>query len=157
MEQTISPAIKKLQNLAISYRIFQHDGSVASLEQAAEERNQQPEQVIRSLLFHLPEKRYVMVLMPGPGQVPWKSLRSYLGISRITMATHSELLAVTGCHPGSVNPFSITQAIRVLIEAKILNLPEVSIGSCIRGLAIILKPEDMLKAIQTYEIVDFLD
>jgi prolyl-tRNA synthetase len=126
------------------------------LEQAALEREEQPEQVIRSLLFHLSDQEYVMVLMPGPGQVPWKALRRFLKQSRVTMANEDELQAVAGCQPGSVNPISLNQPVKILIEQTILLMDEISIGSCIRGTAIILKPNDLLKALDHYEIVDFL-
>ena len=59
------------------HRTFQHAGPVESLEQAAQERSQRPEQVIRSIVFRLSEDTFLMVLMPGPGQVPWKALRRY--------------------------------------------------------------------------------
>jgi Cys-tRNA(Pro)/Cys-tRNA(Cys) deacylase len=157
MAEPFSPAAARLEERSIPHRVFQHTGPVSSLEQAAQERGEKPEQVIRSLLFHLSEQEYVMVLMPGPGQVPWKALRRFLKQSRVTMANEEELLAVAGCQPGSVNPISINQPVRILIERTILLLDEISIGSCIRGTAIILKPDDLLKALENYEIVDFLN
>lgn len=157
MDHDNSPAVSRLRQMAIPHRVFKHGGQVNSLEQAALERDQQPEQVIRSLLFHLPDNRFVMVLMPGPGQVPWKSLRRYLNMSRITMASEEELQSVAGCQPGTVNPISVLQEVRILIAAKILDLPEISIGSCVRGLAIIMKPQDLLAAVGKYEVVNFSD
>lgn len=157
MDQNISSAIARLRELAIPHRVFQHSREVRSLEQAAQERNQRPEQVIRSLLFRLDENNFVMVLMPGPGQVPWKSMRRYLNLSRITMASEAELLTVTGCLPGSVNPIAVLQEVRILVEQTILSFSEISIGSCIRGLAIIMTPQDMLRSIGPYEIVNFID
>ena len=50
----------------IPHRVFRHSGPVNSLEQAAEERGQQPDQVVRSILFRLGKGHYAMVLMAGP-------------------------------------------------------------------------------------------
>lgn len=155
MEKLTNPAISRLSELGIPYQVFQHSGPVESLEQAAAERAQRPEQVVRSLVFRLPGDQFVMVLMAGPGQVPWKSLRSYLGLSRVTMATEEEVFTTTGCRPGTVNPFSLQQPMRILVDRRILALPEVSFGSCIRGTAIILTPANLLRALQAYEMVDF--
>jgi prolyl-tRNA editing enzyme YbaK/EbsC (Cys-tRNA(Pro) deacylase) len=157
MEQNTTRAITYLNQLGIPHRVFRHEQPIESLAQAAAERNQLPDQVVRSLLFRLPGEQYLMVLMPGPGQVPWKSLRRQVKQSRLTMATEDEVLQVTGCQPGTVNPFSIQQPVRILIERRLLSLPEVSFGSCERGTAILITPDDLLKAIPEYEIVDFAD
>jgi len=155
MNTPATPALIELQTRGIPHRLFQHNGPVDSLEQAAPEREQRPEQVVRSLVFRLSEQDFVMVLMPGPGQVPWKALRRHFNTSRLTMASEEELLAVTGYRPGTVNPFGLPQPMPVLLDRCILDLPEVSLGSGQRGLAILMTPTDLLAAIPGAEVVDF--
>lgn len=150
-----TPAIQYLETRGVPFRIFQHPGPVRSLEQAAHERSQQPEQVVRSIVFRLAEEEFVMVLMPGPTQVPWKELRRYLGQSRLTMASEEELLQATGYQPGTVTPFGLPHPMRVLVHQGILDQPEVSLGSGQRGLAIMMNPPDILAALDAFEIVDF--
>jgi prolyl-tRNA editing enzyme YbaK/EbsC (Cys-tRNA(Pro) deacylase) len=53
----------------IPYRLFRHAGPIESLEQAARERGQQPEQVVRSILFRLEKDKYLMLLAAGPAQI----------------------------------------------------------------------------------------
>lgn len=149
------PAVQFLRERNIPHTLFTHPGPVESLEQAAQERNQRPEQVVRSIVFRLGEEEFLMVLMPGPGQVPWKALRRYLGQSRLTMANEAELLQATGYRPGTVNPFGLPQPMRILIDQGVINQPEVSLGSGKRGLAILINPQDMLSALDTVEVVDF--
>lgn len=96
-----------------------------------------------------------MVLMPGPGQVPWKALRHYLGQSRISMATNDELLRATGYRPGTVNPFGLPHTMRVLIDQGVLNQPMVSLGSGRPGIAIMIEPDEILKALDRVEVVNF--
>lgn len=98
-----------------------------------------------------------MVLMPGPAQVPWKALRRYLGQSRLTMASEDELLQATGYRPGTVNPFGLPRPMRILVGTGILDLPEVSLGSGQRGQAILIRPPDILAALDAVETVDFAD
>lgn len=155
MQTDESPAVQHLLQLGIPHRIFVHSSPVNSLEQAAHDRSQLPEQVIRSLVFRISDGEFIMVLMPGPGQVPWKNLRRFLNLSRVTMATADEVFSATGCRPGTVNPLATTIPMRILVEQRILSLPEVSLGSCLRGLAIIISPSDLLKALPNFEIVDF--
>lgn len=155
MNTVTTPAIEELHARAVLHRVFHHAGPVESLEQAARERGQSPEQVIRSIVFRVSETVFVMVLMPGPGQVPWKALRSYLNTSRLTMASEEELLATTGCRPGTVSPFGLPAPMRVLVDHCILDLPEISLGSGQRGVAVMITPANLLAALTDYEVVDF--
>src|SRR5689334_4644675 len=91
-----TPVTRHLDQLGIPYRTFRHPGPVASLEQAARERGQQPQQVIRSIVFRAGEGVFVMVLMAGAQQVGWRALRRYLGQSRLSMASEPELIQFTG-------------------------------------------------------------
>jgi len=155
MREIETSAINYLRDHNIPHTIFQHAGPIHSLEQAAIERNQRPEQVVRSIVFRISEDQFVMVLIAGPAQVPWKTLRRHLNQSRLTMASSEEVFQVTGCQPGTVNPFALPHPMHILVDQVILDLPEVSFGSCQRGLAILLKPDDLLNALDDFEIIDF--
>lgn len=97
-----------LTAMHIPRRLFRHPGLVQSLEQAARERGQQPEQVVRSIVFRLGEGDYLMVLMAGPRQISWPVLRRYLGQSRLTLASEAEVLEATGYPLGAVSPFLLS-------------------------------------------------
>ena len=75
----------------IPYRLFVHAGPVHSLEQAARERSQLPDQVIRSIVFRVGKDEFLMALMAGDRQISWPALRRYLGQSRLTLATEDEV------------------------------------------------------------------
>jgi Cys-tRNA(Pro) deacylase len=128
---------------------------VTSLELAARERGQHPEQVVRSILFRLREDEYVMVLMAGARQVSWKALRHFLGTNRMTMASPQEVLAVTGYAIGAVSPFGLPRPVRVLADESIFVPEEVSIGSGVRGTTVILKSEDLRRALGEVEVGRF--
>lgn len=149
-----TPVTDELDQQGIPYRLFTHTGMVRSLEQAAVERGQRPEQVIRSLLFRLPGEQYVMVLVAGPGQIPWKNLRRYLGESRLTTADPEELLAVTGYQRGAVSPFGLKRPVRILVDRQIVSQTDISLGSGVRGTTVILKTADLQKGLPNAEIVD---
>src|SRR5512135_441764 len=122
------PASLALEAIGIPHQVFRHTGPVDSLEQAARERGQQPEQVVRSILFRLGEDQYLMALAGGPAQISWKKLRKYVGQSRLTMASEDEVLSVTGYRIGAVSPFGLKRAVRVLVDPGILKQDEVSLG-----------------------------
>lgn len=154
MSEEITPVTEELAILEIPFRTFRHPGPVSSLEQAALERGQEPEQVIRSLLFRLSKGYYIMVLVAGPTQVSWPALRQYLGQSRVTMADQGEVLQVTGYKLGAVSPFGLPSPLRILVDESVFKPVEVSIGSGERGLTVILRSEDLKNALGDVEIVN---
>jgi len=151
------PASIALDQIGIPHRIFLHEGTVTSFEQAARERGQRPAQIVRSILFQAGAGEFVMVLMAGPDQVDWKSLRKLLGRSRIRMATEEEVLEATGYRVGAVSPFGTARQLKVLIDAGVLREEEISVGSGVRNTAIILKSADLRKALGDAEIVKLIE
>lgn len=152
----MTPVTKALDELDIPYRFFRHPGKVASLEQAAQERGQYPEQIIRSLVFRLAKGSYVMVLVAGPSQISWPGLRAYLGQSRLTMADEAEVVSVTGYPLGAVSPFGLAKAMRILVDQSVVQEGEVSIGSGERHTTVILKGPDLMKALGQVEVGQFV-
>jgi len=151
-----TPVTRALDEQGTPYRVFRHPGPVHSLEQAALERGQQPEQVVRSILFRLAQDQFVMVLVAGPAQVSWPALRSYLGQSRLTMASEAEVLAVSGYPIGAVSPFGLPRPLRVLVDQGICQQEGVSIGSGERYVTVILSSADLLKALPEAEVGRFV-
>ena len=153
----VPPVSLELEKLGIPHRVFRHAGKVTSLEQAARERGQRPEQIVRSILFRIAEDEYLMVLVAGPAQISWKALRAYLGQSRLTMASEAEVLAVTGYPIGAVSPFGTLRNLRILVDPSVFAEEEISIGSGIRGTTVILKSEDLKRALGEVEMVELLE
>lgn len=158
MELAVSdstPVTRALDEKGIPHRFFRHPGQVRSLEQAARERGQQPEQIVRSILFRLSEDEFIMVLIAGPQQISWPALRSYLGHSRMTMASREEVRQVTGYELGAVSPFGLPGPVRILVDESVLAPAEISIGSGVRNATVILKSADLMKALGKVEIGKF--
>ena len=142
-----TPVTRALDELGVNYRLFKHPGPIRSLEQAAQERGQQPEQVVRSILFRQEGHEFIMVLVAGPHQIAWPALRAYLGVSRIAMASEEEVLAVSGYPRGAVSPFGLPTPVRILVDESVWQPEEISIGSGQRGLTVILSQADLRRAL----------
>jgi Cys-tRNA(Pro)/Cys-tRNA(Cys) deacylase len=153
----IPPVSVALEKLGIPHRVFYHPGVVTSLEQAARERGQRPEQIVRSILFRLAEDEYILVLVAGPAQIPWKALRQHMGQSRLTMASETEVLAVTGYRIGAVSPFGTRRPLKVLVDASVLKEEEISIGSGIPNTTIIMKSKDLQQALGGSQVVRLVE
>jgi thiosulfate/3-mercaptopyruvate sulfurtransferase len=150
-----TPVTRHLDLLRLPYRLFHHPGPVNSLAQAALERGQEPEQVVRSILFRLAEEQFVMVLIAGPAQISWPRLRAFLGISRLTMASEVEVLEATGYPLGAVSPFGLPAPMRTLLDKSVLHQNIISLGSGLRGMAVIMRSADLHRGLGEVEIGDF--
>jgi len=73
------------------------------------------------------------------------------------MASEEEVLEVTGYRVGTVSPFGLKNPVRVLIDESVLKEEEISIGSGVRSVAIIMKSEDLRQVLQASEIVSLLE
>jgi Cys-tRNA(Pro)/Cys-tRNA(Cys) deacylase len=152
-----TPVTRDLDKKKIPYRVFTHPGLIHSLEQAAQERGQRPEQVVRSIVFRLNEKTFVMTLVAGPQQISWQALREHLGVKRMTMASPQEVLDHTGYVTGAVSPFGLPEAMRILVDENVLQEEEVSIGSGVRYTTVILRSQDLKRALGEVEIGRFVE
>ncbi len=152
-----TPVTRFLDEKGIPYRLFQHTGQVHTIEEAARQRGERPEQIVRSILFRLPGDEFLMVLIAGPRQISWKALRVYLNQNRLTTATEEEVLRVTGYKIGAVSPFGLPQPVRTLVDETVLAEDEISIGSGQRGLAVIMHREDFKQAMSNLEVGKFAE
>ena len=151
------PASMALEKLNIPHQVFRHENPLRSFEQAAEESQQRPEQIVRSILFQIRPEEFVMVLVAGRDQVDWRKLRQFVGRSRVRMATEEEVLEMTGYRVGTVSPFGLKNQVRVLIDESALREEEVSLGSGVRQMAIIMKSADLRQALRESEVVSLLE
>jgi prolyl-tRNA editing enzyme YbaK/EbsC (Cys-tRNA(Pro) deacylase) len=150
-----TPVTRALDAIGIPHTLHVHEHPLRSLEQAAEERGLTPGQIVRSLLFRLEDRSFVLVLAAGRGKVSWPLLRRHLGVTRLTTATPDEVRRVTGYEPGAVSPFGLPSPLRVLADGGLLAHEVLSIGAGIRNAGVILRREDLLRALKP-EIGDFL-
>ena len=149
----LPPVARALDELHVPYRLFVHASPVHSLEQAARERHQLPDQVIRSIVFRVSQDDFLMVLIAGDRQIAWPALRRYLGQSRLTLATEDEVRSVTGYERGAVAPFGLPQPLRILVDESVFTHEEVSLGSGVRGTAVIMTSFDLRRALGEVERV----
>ena len=151
------PASIALDEQNIAHQVFRHEKPLLSFEQAAAERNQRPEQIVRSILFQIRPEEFVMVLVAGRDQVNWRKFRQLVGRSRVRMATEEEVLEVTGYRVGTVSPLGLRNQVRVMIDESVLREEEISLGSGVRQMAIIMKSADLRRVLGEAEIVSLLE
>jgi Cys-tRNA(Pro)/Cys-tRNA(Cys) deacylase len=152
--QPSTPVTRHLEKLGISYQLYIHNTIPDSLEKAAKERGQRPEQVVRSILFKLSMDQYLMALIAGPSQISWPLLRKNTNRSRLTLADKEEVIRVTGYPLGAVSPFGLSLDLPLVADAHIFQEEVISIGSGVRGLAIIMPAVGLLQAFPEMKVLN---
>ena len=126
------------------------------MAEAAAEREQDVNQLIRSILFRVGKDDFILVIVAGPSQLSWSALRAHLGQSRMTMATKDEVKSVTGYPVGTVAPIGIARPLRLLADKNVFIPEEISCGSGQREAAIIMRKQDFQKVLGEVEIGEFV-
>ncbi len=153
--KTHPPVSLALSALNTPHQVFRHEHTIKSMAEAAAERKQDIDQLIRSILFRVGKDDFILVMVAGPSQLSWSALRAHLGRSRMTMASKDEVKSVTGYPIGTVAPIGLARPLRLLADKNVFIPEEISFGSGQRKAAIIMKKRDFQKVLGEVEIGDF--
>lgn len=138
-----TPAIRAVTEAGIPHRVVDY-GPVSSLEEAARRRGVPVHKVMKSLVVRRGEGEYLIVVVPGDRVIDWPKLRSLLGVSRISLASADEALAVTGYPRGAITPFGSTRVLPVVCDASAEG--EISLGGGAHGISIHLDTAQLVAA-----------
>ncbi len=64
---------------------------------------------------------------------------------------------MTGAERGGVSPFGLPRPMRILADASVFIHPEISLGSGVRGTAVIMFSSDLKRALGNVEIGRFAE
>ncbi len=105
------------------------------------------ERTIKTLVTDLGDKKYALVLMPGDKQLSLKYLAKVFAVKKAAMADTSAAERLTGYLVGGISPFGTRQKLPAVMEQSLLNFDKVAINGGQRGVMLILKPDDIVKAL----------
>ena len=74
-----------------------------------------------------------------------KTVRSLMGVSRLSFASAEETEALTGMAVGGVTPFALPADLQVYADEKLLSVERLILGSGSRSSKILVAPEDLRK------------
>jgi prolyl-tRNA editing enzyme YbaK/EbsC (Cys-tRNA(Pro) deacylase) len=122
---------------------------VPTVDDAARAVGTTPERIIKSVLF-LADGAPVLVIANGTARVDYKRVADYLGLSRkrVKLADADAVLAITGFAVGTVPPFGHPTRLQTLIEASVLDQPEVYGGGGAIDALLRIAPAEIVRATQ---------
>jgi Cys-tRNA(Pro)/Cys-tRNA(Cys) deacylase len=141
-------AARLLDRLGIRYELREYDVDPDDLaaETVAAKIGLPPEQVFKTLVARGDRNGIVMAVIPGDQELNLKALAAAAGERKIQLVPVKELQAITGYIRGGVTALAAKRDFPVYVDETIELFDVVSISAGIRGLQILIKPADYLRA-----------
>lgn len=141
-------AARILEKLKIDYEIFEYqvDENDLSAENVAGKVGIPLDQIFKTLVVRGDKTGIVVACIPGDGQLDLKTLASISGNKRVEMVNIKEIQQLTGYIRGGVSPIGMKKSYPTYIDEGALDHSRVMISGGLRGVQILLKTEDLLKA-----------
>jgi len=147
-----TPALRAIATLGVPHRVVRIEPA-KSAEEAAERQGVPLAALLRTIVVRRGDDDYVFVLVPAGRRFDWPKLRTYLGVSRLSLPDADEAQAVTGYVRYTITPFGSSRPWPVIVDASILGQPVVTVGGGAHGVNLHLTPTDLVAALGA-EVVD---
>src|SRR5262245_35554540 len=113
--------MRNLQEVIAEYRIpaeiLDYGTPLPTVELAAEAAHVAPGVIIKTLILHDGNGRYVAVVLAGDRRLAFDKVQAQVGAKKLKFAEHADVLRVTGYPAGGTPPFGFSQAIPTLVDA----------------------------------------
>lgn len=141
-------AARILDKLKISYEIktYEVDEKDLSATHIAEVAGLDIEGVYKTLVARGDKTGIIMAVIGGGEELNLKKFAVASGNKSVEMIALKELLPLTGYVRGGCSPLGAKKNYPVYLDGKALGLEKISISAGLRGMQIILSPQDLIKA-----------
>jgi Cys-tRNA(Pro)/Cys-tRNA(Cys) deacylase len=141
-------AARLLDGLGIGYelRAYEVDPEDLTAVSVARKIGLPLEQVFKTLLTRLSDGEYVFAVVPGDAELDLKKLAVAAGARKAELAALKDVEPLTGYVRGGVTVLAAKKAFRAFADETLELFEVVSVSAGLRGLQLLLKPEDYLRA-----------
>lgn len=141
-------AARLLDRLAIAYstREYVVDPNDLSAGSVARKIEMPVQQVFKTLLCKLADGSHVFAVVPGDAELDLKKLAHAAGSKSAALATLKEVEPLTGYVRGGVTAMCAKRDFPAFADESIELFDEISVSGGMRGLQLVLKPADYLRA-----------
>ena len=139
-------AAQLLDKAAIPYEIREFQEEELGAEEAARKLQIPLTQVFKTLVVRGDRTGVLLACVPGTTTLSLKALARVSGNRKVEMVEKDEIHRLTGYLRGGVSPLGGKKAYAVYLDQRALAQPMVSVSAGMRGMQILLKPEDLRRA-----------
>ena len=153
-------AARILDKLGIQYKIAEYevDESDLSATHLAETIGQNVDIIFKTLVARGEKNGLAVFVIPGGDELNLKAAAQAMGDKKVAMIQVKELLPLTGYIRGGCSHFGMKKNFPTYIHESVLNHPVVYVSAGVRGMQLILSPQDLIKATgaKTWNLVERL-
>src|SRR3954451_15651104 len=142
-------AIRLLERLSVRHelRAYEVDPEDLSAETVARKVGLPPEQVFKTLVARGDKHGVCLAVVPGNSELDLKALARATGEKKIDTVPLKEVEPLTGYIRGGVTALACKKAYPVYLEETARFLDVISISAGVRGLQVLLAPDDYIRAV----------
>ena len=148
MKATKTNAARLLDQLKIPYelRAYEVDPNDLTAISVAHKIGLPPEQVFKTLVTVTSDREHLFAIIPGDSELDLKKLAHAAGTRKAELASLKEVEPLTGYIRGGVTVLAAKKPFRPFADETIELFDIISISAGQRGLQLLLKPADYLRA-----------
>jgi Cys-tRNA(Pro)/Cys-tRNA(Cys) deacylase len=141
-------AARILDSLGIEYELreYEVDPDDLSAETVARKVGMPAEQVFKTLLARGDRHGLCFAIVPGGSEVSLRALARATGDRKIDLVPLKDVQPLTGYLRGGVTVLGAKKSYPAYVDETIQLFDSVSVSAGVRGLQIIIRPEDYLRA-----------
>ena len=142
-------AARILDGLGIDYEIktYEVDETDLSAVHVAQISGLNIEMIFKTLVARGDKTGIIMAVIGGGDELDLKALAKASGNKSVEMIALKELLPLTGYVRGGCSPLGAKKNYPVYLDERALTLEKISISAGLRGMQIILSPQDLIRSV----------
>lgn len=138
-----------------SYKEYEVDENALGAIAVSMKTGQDITKIFKTLVLLTDKNDMIVACIPGADNIDLKKLAKVAGVKKVEMLEMKKLLPMTGYIRGGCSPIGIKKRHRTFIHESALTKDEIMISAGIRGLQIVIKPEDLIKHVDM-EVADII-
>ncbi len=135
-----------LDNSKIDYELipYEVDENDLSAKHVAEQLDENPEQVFKTLVLEGNKTKYFVCIVPGDSEIDLKKAASISGNKSCTLIHQKDLLSVAGYIRGACSPIGMKKNYPTYIHRSCMEYPYIFVSAGQRGLQLKISPADLI-------------
>lgn len=137
-----------LESLGIPFELREYEVDPENLSAiaVAEKIGMPAEQVFKTLLVTGGAGAYAFAVIPGNAELDFKKLARAASLRKAEMVPLKDVQPLTGYVRGGVTVFGAMKPFPVFVDETAILFDKISVSAGARGVQLVLKPEDYLRA-----------
>ena len=142
----------KIEYDLVPYKIDESDLSAVHV---AEQLNEDPEQVFKTLVLEGNKTKYFVCIVPGDSEIDLKKAASASGNKNCALIPQKELLSIAGYIRGACSPIGMKKHYPTYIHSSCFDFPHIYVSAGQRGLQLKIAPKDLIEIVNgtTVELI----